>query len=417
MRTMMKTCKTLFVLFCVLMACVQAGDTVRPGLEYIEYIKPTEQEMKLIDAVKKPLFDGLDVSAAMQDWFDGRLMDLKGDNEGAGQKWVSGLNRLDNLKPLSEVVWNKWPDASFTDVSDMRLRDMTNVRIRLVEWKAGDIQEYGLVIYPKNIPENAEYPLMLYCHGAAFGLPVSFMPRLAELALQGYVVIAPAMRGESVFTTDILVKGKVLKCGGDIENLEGEVDDCLSMLSAAWKLPFVKKDEFAVFGHSFGAGVGLLVAARGGSKAKAVVSYDAWLVNPQRYYWDRMRRGPRNWDSWEDFCNQPVLDQLVGLKKRSIIHNADMLECNMLLFMGADYKGSVFHESHDDFCAVLDKLKKKYRYVLIPDGDHNAVLRTESQPAKYAWKVQTEFLAENYPPFGKKAKKLKEKKDAGHDVK
>ena len=171
------------------------------------------------------------------------------------------------------------------------------------------------------------------------------------------------------------------------------------MLSAAWKLPYVRPNEFAMLGHSFGAGVGLLTAARAGAQAKAVVSYDAWLVNPQRYYWDRMRRAARNWDSWEDYCNQPVHSQLLGLVKRSIIHHADKLECPLLLFMGGAYDGSVFHKSHADFTARLTQLGKPFEYVLVPQGDHNFVLRLLSAPAIFAFKQQEAFLEKHYPPL------------------
>ena len=116
-----------------------------------------------------------------------------------------------------------------------------------------------------------------------------------------------------------------------------------------------------------------------------------------------MRRGPRNWDSWEDYCNQPVHPQLVGLKKRSVIMNAAMLKSPLLLFMGGAYSGSVFHKSHDDFTAELDRLGKKYKYHLIPNGDHNFVLRTDSRPAKIALQLQTAFLNTNFPPLKKKA--------------
>lgn len=388
--------KTLPCLLCI---AAIAGDTVRPGLEDIEYTDPTEEEMALIEAVKQPFFDGKDISAAMQDWFDGRLLDTQKQPDKAREKWLAGAGKLKNLETLPPVKWEQWPDATFKHVADLELSDTEDVSIEVVEWKAGKIQEYGVVIAPKKRAEGDKYPVILYCHGAAFGLPEGFFFWLADLVKKGYVVIGPAMRGETLFQYNFKINGKELSCGGEIENLEGEVDDCLSMLSAAWKLPYVRPNEFAMIGHSFGAGVGLLTIARGGDKAKAAVSYDAWLVNPQRYYWDRMRRAARNWDSWEDYCNQPVKDQLVGLKKRSVIMNASMIKCPLLLFMGGAYAGSVFHKSHDDFREALDALGKKYAYHLIPNGDHNFVLRTYGKPAKTALALQNEYLEKNYPPL------------------
>jgi len=146
-----------------------------------------------------------------------------------------------------------------------------------------------------------------------------------------------------------------------------------------------------------GAGVGLLVAARS-SDAACVVSYDAWLTNPFRYSWDRMRRAGNNWLSWEEFCNQPVADQLAGLMKRSIVHHADQIQCPLQLFIGGAYEGSVFHESHADFIAQLKKHKKTFTYDIVPDGGHNFVLYYNSTPARYAFRKHMVFLREHIPP-------------------
>ncbi len=389
---------SLAILFCLL--CIAySGDTVRPGLEKIEQSMPDEEELAFLEAFKQPFFDGKDVSASLQCWFDGRLLSQQGQKRLAKVKWMEATHKLRELSPLPKTEWAPWPDATFTTVKPLELPSHPTVNIDLVEWKVDNLKEYGVVLSPKNPLKDAKYPLILYCHGAAFGLPGDFLNFLAELVELGYVVIGPSMRGESVFQFPFAINGKELKCEGEIENLDGEVNDCLSMLSAAWKLPHVRPDEFAMLGHSFGAGVGLLAAARGGKKAKAVVSYDAWLVNPQRYYWDRMRRAPRNWDSWEDYCNQPALPQLTGLVKRSIIHNAEMIQCPLLLFIGGAYQGSVFHQSHDDFILVLEKLHKKYKYETIPNGGHNFVLYRDSLPARLAWKSQMAFLEAHYPPL------------------
>lgn len=393
--------KHIFSLLLFLAIAVFSGDTVRPGLERLEYNQPSQEEEALIQAIKEPFLAGLDVSQALQDWFDGRLLDTQNKKDEAAAKWKAGITKLSNLKQLPQNVWEPIPDASLSLFETLKMSSHPDVNIQVVEWTVDNLKQYGVIIFPKNRPENAKYPLILYCHGAAFGLPQDFMGWLANLVEKGYVIIGPAMRGEQLFQWQFPIKGKTIICEGEIENLDGEVNDCLSMVSAAWKLPFVKKDEFAMIGHSFGSGVGLLAAARAGDKAKAVVSYDAWLVNPQRYCWDRMRRGPNNWLSWEDYCNQPVMAQLTGLLKRSIVHNADKIQCPMLLFMGGAYEGSVFHQSHEDLCGKLDALKKNYKYELVPNGDHNFVLRQKSKPALHALKLQNDFLLKHYPPYSK----------------
>ncbi|MDD4099284.1 MAG: prolyl oligopeptidase family serine peptidase [Lentisphaeria bacterium] len=377
----------------------QAGDSVRPGLENVEYSLGPDAEMALVEAIGQPLLEGYDVEAALQAWFDGRLLHSQGKNDAATDAWKAGLGQLQGLKRLPETTWGDIPEATFKVITELKLSSYPKVRIQVVEWTVSSLKQYGLVLAPAHPAPGAAYPLILYTHGAAFGIPNSFCGWLAELVNQGYVVVAPAMRGEPLFQMQFPINGREITCEGEIENLDGEVDDCLSMLNAAWKLPYVRPDEFAMVGHSFGAGVGLLAAARAGRRAKAVVSYDAWLVNPQRYYWDRMRRGANNWLSWADFCNQPAADQLRGLMTRSIVHNARHLQCPLLLFMGGAYDGSVFHLSHDDLRRELDRLNKTYSYVLVPDGDHNFVLREGSPPALFALRQQHEFLQRHYPPF------------------
>jgi dipeptidyl aminopeptidase/acylaminoacyl peptidase len=217
------------------------------------------------------------------------------------------------------------------------------------------------------------------------------------MAEEGYVIVGPSLRGEDLFASNYVPKELAFRSEGEIENLDGEVDDALAAVSAAQKLPYVKKGEFGVIGHSFGAGVGLLAAARH-PKACCVVSYDAWLVNPFRYYWDRMRRGANNWQSWADFCNQPVKDQLAGLMERSIVHNAETIHCPLLMFIGGGYEGSVFHQSHDDLTARLKELGKPFTYDVVPGGGHNFVLYYEDRPAKYAYAKHMEFLRKHLPP-------------------
>ncbi|NLG14964.1 MAG: prolyl oligopeptidase family serine peptidase [Lentisphaerae bacterium] len=392
----------LFAIALAFAIAMFAGDTVRPGLEPLEtsYYIDNEIEEKLVEALKQPLLEGLDVEAALQDWFDGRLLHTQNKEKEAEELWQKALGKLKDLKQLPIPEWKPIPEAKFTMLQKFKLPQYPDVLLVVVQWEVDKLKQYGILMVPVNTPKGAEYPLILYCHGAAAGIPLSyFYGWLADLAMQGYVVIGPAMRGEPLFQSPIKINGEILSCEGEIENLDGEVNDCLSMINAAWKLPFVRKNEFAMVGHSFGSGAGLLAAARANEYAKAVVSYDAWLVNPQRYYWDRMARRANNWLSWADFCNQPVKNQLQGLMTRSIVHNAHKLKCPLLFFIGGAYEGSVFHQSHDDLHKNLKKHNIPYTYEIIEGGGHNFVLYTEYEESKKAFKIQTEFLKKHYPPY------------------
>jgi len=393
-------CLLLLSIFILICCYLPAGDSVRPGLEKLswQYQISDPSEKALVLALKEPLLAELNVEEALEAWFSGRLLDTQNKKAAAREKWQEGLGKLDSLAALPPFQYAAAPAADFTVLSELQLRSFPDVQFQVVSWQVANLRQYGLLLSPGEKTPGREYRLVLYGHGAAFGVPNSFLEWLAKHFVQkGYVVIAPAMRGEPLFQMQMPINGKELVSDGEIENLDGEVDDCLAMLDAAWKLPYVKAGEFAMIGHSFGAGVGLLTVARTGAAAKLAVSYDAWLVNPQRYYWDRMRRGANNWLSWEDFCNQPVANQLRGLQQRSLLHNVDKIQARLLLFMGGGYDGSVFHQSHDDLTAKLRQANKQFDYQIIPNGDHNFVLR-DGPPARQALKIQERFFAEYYPP-------------------
>jgi dipeptidyl aminopeptidase/acylaminoacyl peptidase len=277
---------------------------------------------------------------------------------------------------------------------------MAGVNVHIAAWEVDGLAQYGVVLAPATIPGQAAHrlPLLLYLHGAAFGVPPRALPWLARMARNGYCIVGPALRGEALFATYQKLPATLSRqCGGTIENLDGEVDDALAAVSGMQKLDFVQPGSFAIIGHSFGAGVGLLVAARS-ADAACVISYDAWLTNPFRYYWDRMRRGANNWLSWEEFCSQPVTEHLPELMKRSVTHHAERIACPLLLFIGGAYEGSVFHLSHADFIANLKKHGKSYDYDVVPDGDHNFVLDYDSTPARYAYRKHLDFLRRHLPP-------------------
>ena len=353
-------------------------------------------EAALVEALAEPLITGKNCEAALQAWFDGRLADSKQDAAGAAKHWRRGMKLVKGLKPLAKANWAPVPKGKFKLVLRQPLSATTEIRV--VSWDVDKLKQYGVVILPSNRKPGQKFPLILYMHGAASGVPVYALPWLAQMADQGYVIVGPALRGEDLFAAQTRLRPELEKhCEGEIENLDGEVNDALSAVSAARKLSFVKGGKFAVIGHSFGSGVGMLAAARHPDTA-CVISYDAWLTNPFRFYSDRMRREANNWLSWADFCDQPVKDQLAGLMKRSIVHNADKLHCPVQMFIGGAYEGSVFHQSHDDLIAQLKKHKKTYTYEVVPGGGHNFVLWFTEKPAKYAYAKHMAFLKKHVPP-------------------
>jgi dipeptidyl aminopeptidase/acylaminoacyl peptidase len=357
--------------------------------------------------MQQPMTDGLDVSVALTDWF--KAEKVTGPDAEAQKKKLY-LHAMASLKELTPLPAEPWP-ANPTEVTlkwlePFAVPDLSayfgpegkppaGVNARIVEYEVDKLKLYGVVLWPS---APGKYPPILYLHGAAFGVPSYSLAWLAQIAKRGYTIVAPALRGEELFCAVEYLPGvKQYTCQGEIENLGGEVNDALGMIDGAFKLEMVKPGKFAILGHSFGAGVGLLVAARS-SQVACMISYDAWLTNPFRYYWERLSDGPNNWLSWEAYTHQPVPHQLAGLMKRSIVHHADHLKAPVLLFIGGAYNGSVFHRSHADLEERLKQLGRTYRYVIVPGGGHNFVMYANDPPARTAFPIQDKWLETYFPP-------------------
>lgn len=355
-----------------------------------------ELKQSLLEKLEMPMAEGRNVETALTCWFE---IENKTGALSEGEKadlYRKAIASLEDPQPLPQAQWPANPrNVTWQFLETVKVKDHDAVDCRIVAFMVDGLQQYGVVFRPQ---VSGTYPLILYLHGAAFGVPYYSILWLAELAAEGYVVAAPALRGEGLFTgiqkPDI---GDKYVCEGNIENLKGEVNDALGMVDAAYRQDFVAPGKFGIIGHSFGAGVGLLTAARS-DKVACVVSYDAWLTNPFRYYWDRLREGDNTWLSWEEYCDQPVADQLKGLMERSIVHHTERLTAPLLLFIGGAYDGSVFHQTHDYFVSLLTANDKVFDFEVVPEGGHNFVLYYSSAPAEYAFTIQMEWLKKHLPP-------------------
>jgi dienelactone hydrolase len=346
---------------------------------------------QLAAALRQPMDDGMDVSGALTSWFAAEKADTA---EAKAAHYREGLAALTDLKPLPQATWPENPsNIELKLLGPLNIRNADDVACNVVEFTVDKLRQYALLFRPLS---PGEFPLIVYLHGAAFGVPEYSIGWLVRLARQGYVVVAPALRGEDLLAT----RSRVLqefKCEGEIENLKGEVNDVLAVADGALRLPYVRDGKYGIVGHSFGAGAGLLAAARS-DKVATVVSYDAWLTNPFHFYWRRLSGGSfYYWESWEAYCEQPIADQLAGLMTRSIVHHADLVTAPMLIFIG-ERDGAGYHSSHQALAAALKKHGKPYRYVEVPDGAHNFVLYEDREPAKVAAKIQTEWLSKHFPP-------------------
>ena len=401
--TVLTTFFSLFLAFTPGSTGADTGKTARPGFSNWAWGSASllsEKEKALLRELEEPMVRALDVEEALEHWFAGRAATAAGKTEEAERHWTAGVKAVQKeLTPLPKAEWPQPPDSSLEFDEKIDYPGTEGTEIHIVHWQVGELTQYGILILPNgNRPEKG-FPLLLYLHGAAFGVPKHALPWLAEMARQGYAIIGPALRGENLFSIGTYsTEGQDYVSEGTIENLDGEVQDAVGAAVAARRLDDIRDGAFAIIGHSFGAGAGLLVTARSEDVA-CMVSYDAWLTNPFRFYWARMRPGTSYyWGSWEQFCLQPVARQLSELMKRSIVHHAAQVSCPLLLFIGGAYQGSAYHESHADLVAELESYGKNYEYTVVPDAGHNFVLYYDSDAAQHSYRKHMNFLRTHFPP-------------------
>ncbi|MFT5128416.1 MAG: dienelactone hydrolase [Rhodothermales bacterium] len=348
---------------------------------------------KLAAALETPMSTGMNVEAALTAWF---AAEKATDLAAKEAHYKAGLAALENLQPLPQAKWPDNPtDTPFKVLETIVYESFTKagLTIEVVEFEVDELTQYGVQVRPST---GGPYPMAVYLHGAAFGVPSYQLSPMGRMALDGYVVVAPALRGEDLFVSQSVPTKKPYKCEGHIENLLGEPRDVLAIADGASKQSFVKVGKFALVGHSFGSGAGLLAAERT-DKVACVVSYDAWFVNPFYFYWLRLSGGSKYyWESWEYFLEKPIAEQLSGLMARSSAHHTDRLTAPVLLFVG-EFDGPGYHTSHEYMASELKENNKPHQHIVIPGGGHNFVLYND-EPARKAEVIQRAFLHKHLPP-------------------
>lgn len=105
------------------------------------------------------------------------------------------------------------------------------------------------MIYPPDFDPTKKYPTLLYCQGgpqSAVSQFYSYRWNFQIMAANGYIVVAPNRRGLPTFGEDWNDQ-----IGGEWGGLA--MQDYLSAIDSAAKLPFVDKDKLGAVGASFGA--------------------------------------------------------------------------------------------------------------------------------------------------------------------
>ena len=170
---------------------------------------------------------------------------------------------------------------------------MGKVSQRWVETTDGK-KELVWIILPPHFDENKKYPTLLFCEGGPQS-PVSqfwsYRWNFQIMAAQGYIVVAPNRRGLPGF-------GQAWN-----EEVSGDwtgqcMNDYLSAIDDAAKLPYVDKDRLGCVGASFGGFSVYYLAGHHNKRFKAFIAHDG-AFNLESMYTDTEEDWFSNWE-YED---------------------------------------------------------------------------------------------------------------------
>lgn len=211
------------------------------------------------------------------------LLSACGSDNSSGPATPAGFDRADLPALYAEPsaaerqqVVTEWSqrDVAAHDVTIVRLDTVTvgidSVEVRIVSHNVQADRHYGAVIVPLGAQD---VPVLAYTHFSDTGVSVEAsllaLGAVAGLRASQFALVLPSYRGKSLsFGADTWTSS------GTVSIWDGEVDDALALIHAAWEQPGITRAGTAIFGFSAGGTIALLAAAREPG-IEAVVEYFA----------------------------------------------------------------------------------------------------------------------------------------------
>jgi hypothetical protein len=191
----------------------------------------------------------------------------------SGTRPQDGLDREDLsslFAPVTDAerlaVLADWAsrDVAARDVRVVR-RDTISVGIDSLEVRIlshvvqGDLH-YGAVVVPL-VASTTPRPVLAYTHFSDVGVSVEStlfaLGAVAGLRGSQFVLVIPSYRGKT-----LSYGSQSWTSEGTVSLWDGEVDDALALIHAAWEQPGVAAGDAATFGFSAGGMIALLTAIR-----------------------------------------------------------------------------------------------------------------------------------------------------------
>lgn len=204
------------------------------------------------------------------------------------------------------------------------------------------------------------YPLVVLPHGGPISRDFQRFYDWAQfLASRGYAVLQPQFRGSSGYGWDFQQAGKQ-QWGLTMQ------DDITDGVKAMVDRGIADPDRMCIFGASYGGYAALMGAIKTPDLFKCAVSFagvsdiGAWIRYGREHY------------GWSDDIHHvgSIYDEGKQLRATSPMYNIDPIKVPILLIHG-EKDIVVQPEQSTDFARKLKKAGKKYKLVMLKDGNHN----------------------------------------------
>ncbi|HTC01094.1 MAG TPA: alpha/beta fold hydrolase [Ferruginibacter sp.] len=219
------------------------------------------------------------------------------------------------------------------------------------------------IVYPPNFDSTKKYPTLLYCQGGpqvALTQFYSFRWNFQLMASQGYIVVAPNRRG---------MPGHGTQWNEEIsKDWGGQVmQDYLSAIDDASKLPYVDKNRLGCVGASYGGFSVFYLAGIHNNRFKTFIAHDG-VFDFRSMYGTTDELFFENWEMGGAYWEK---DNAIAQKSfsQSPSNMVEKWNTPILIFQGGkDYRVSIGQGQQAFQAAQLRGIKS--RFIYFPEENH-----------------------------------------------
>ena len=281
---------------------------------------------------------------------DGKLVLTKADMNHAPELYTIDLttNRLVQITHQNDAFYRHLSlcktERKFVTTTDSQ---------QMMEW----------IIYPPNFDSTKKYPTLLYCQGgpqSALTQFYSFRWNFQLMASQGYIVVAPNRRG---------MPGHGTKWNEQIsKDWGGQVmDDYLSAIDDATKLPYVDKARLGCVGASFGGYSVFALEGLHNGRFKTFIAHDgvfdfrSMFGTTDEMWFEYWEKGGAYWEK-----NNAVAQRSFEQSPSNMVSKWNTPI--MIIQGGKDYRVPIEQGQQAFQAAQLKGIKSKFLY--LPEENH-----------------------------------------------